>query len=79
MIQVSGKIDDYVIENKNLAPVKNSDKKFALNSAIRKGINNGAGESVVVSLFLENENKVRYDAMILECFKDAEALSIFKK
>ena len=78
-LKVSGKIDDYVIENKNLGPVKNADKKLALNSEIRKGIKKGAGDIVVVSLFLENQNKVKDYAMILECFRDAEVLSVFDK
>lgn len=78
-LKVSGTIDDYVIENKNLGPVKNSDKKMALNSDIRKSINKGAGEIVVVSLFLENQNKSKDDPIIFECFKDAQVLWVFEK
>lgn len=78
-LKVSGTIDDYVIENKNLGPVKNSDKKMALNSDIRKSINKGAGEIVVVTLFLENQNKTKDDPMIFECFKDAQVLVVFEK
>ena len=37
-LKVSGKIDDYQIENKNLGPLKNSDKKMSLNSKIRNFI-----------------------------------------
>ena len=38
-LKVSGKIDDYEINNKNLAPLKNSDKKMSINSEIRNAIN----------------------------------------
>jgi hypothetical protein len=78
-LKVSGKIDDYIIKNKNLGPVKNSDKKMSLNSEIRSSINKGAGEIVLVTLFLENQNDVKDLSMIMECFKDAEVLTVFKK
>lgn len=55
-LKVSGKIDDYEINNKNLAPLKNSDKKMSLNSEIRNFIGKGGGESVNVTLYLVNEN-----------------------
>ena len=34
-LKVSGKIDNFEIKNKNLGPMKNSDKKMAINSEIR--------------------------------------------
>lgn len=78
-LKVSGKRDNYIIENKNLGPVKNSDKKMALNSDIRNSLKKGAGESVVVTLYLENQNKIKDNSMVLECFKEAEAFAVFKK
>ena len=80
-LKVSGKIDNFEIKNKNLGPMKNSDKKMALNSEIRNSIGKGAGDFVNVTLFLENQNeeKTNENEMIFECFKDAEILSKFEK
>ena len=80
-LKVSGKIDDYEIINKNLGPLKNSDKKMSLNSEIRNFIGKGGGEFVNVTLYLVNENteKKNENEMIFECFKDAEVLNIFNK
>lgn len=80
-LKVSGKIDNFEIKNKNLGPMKNADKKMALNSEIRKYIGKRAGDIVNVTLYLENQNKekINMNEMIFECFKDAEVLNIFKK
>jgi hypothetical protein len=80
-LKVSGKIDDFEIKHKNLGPMKNSDKKMAINSEIRNSIGKGAGDSVNVTLYLENQNKgnTNENEMIFECFKDAEVLDFFKK
>lgn len=80
-LKVSGKIDDYEIKSKNLAPLKNSDKKMSLNSEIRNFIGKSRGEFVNVTLYLLNENtkKNNDNEMIFECFKDAEVLNTFKK
>ena len=80
-LKVSGKIDNYELKNKNLAPLKNSDKKMSLNSEIRNFIGKSGGEFVNVTLYLENENaeEKNENEMIFECFKDAEVLSKFKK
>lgn len=80
-LKVSGKIDDYEIENKNLGPVKNSDKKMSLNSDIRNFIGKSGGDFVNVTLYLVNQNveKKHEHEMIFECFKDAEVLNKFSK
>ena len=80
-LKVSGKIDNYELKNKNLAPLKNSDKKMSLNSEIRNFIGKSGGEFVNVTLYLENENveEKNENEMIFECFKDAEVLSKFNK
>lgn len=78
-LKVSGKIDNFEIKNKNLGPMKNSDKKLALNSEIRNFIGKGAGDFVNVTLYLENQNNEKNNEMIFECFKDAEVLNIFNK
>lgn len=78
-LKVSGKIDDYLFKNKNLAPVKDSDKKISLNSEIRSFIGKGGGDIVKVTLYLINEKKEyeNEDEMILECFKDADVLNTY--
>ena len=80
-LKVSGKIDNYELKNKNLAPLKSSDKKMSLNSEIRNFIGKSGGEFVNVTLYLENENaeEKNENEMIFECFKGAEVLSKFKK
>lgn len=80
-LKVSGMIDNYAIVTKNLGPVKNSDKKLALNAEIRKSIGKSAGELVKVTLYLEDQNvqKAGENEMVLDCFKDADVLNKFKK
>lgn len=80
-LKVSGKIDHFEIKNKNLGPMKNSDKKMALNSEIRNAIGKGAGDFVNVTLYLESKNTEENSGneMIFECFKDAEVLNTFNK
>lgn len=78
-LKVSGTIDAYEIKNKNLGPVKNSDKKLSINSDIRKAINKEGGDTVMVTLYLENQNKTNDSSEILACFKDAQVLSFFER
>lgn len=78
-LKVSGTIDNYKIENKNLGPLKNSDKKMALNSEIRNSIKKGAGDTVRVTLSLQNKTTKKDNQIIFDCFTDAGVLSIFQK
>ena len=79
-LKVSGNIDNFEIKNKNLAPIKNADKKLALNSEIRNSIGKTGGEFVNVTLYLENKNaENKNNEMIFICFADAEVLNKFKK
>lgn len=78
-LKVSGTIDGYEIKNKNLGPVKNSDKKMAINSEIRNVINKNGGDTVIVTLYLENQTETNDNSEILECFKDAQVLHIFER
>ena len=80
-IKVNGTIDDYEIRNKNLAPLKNADKKLALNSEIRNSIGKGAGEMVTVTLYLTNQNVAPQNnhSILLDCFKDAGVLDTFNQ
>ena len=80
-LKVSGTIDNFEIKNKNLGPMKNGDKKMALNSEIRNSIGKGAGDLVNVTLYLEDRIHVQTNEneMIFECFKYAEVLVFFKQ
>lgn len=80
-IKVSGTIDSFEIRNKNLGPMKNADKKMALNSEIRNSIGKGAGDLVNVTLYLDNlnEQKAIESDMIFQCFKDADVFNLFEK
>nr|WP_315187124.1 DUF1905 domain-containing protein [uncultured Flavobacterium sp.] len=80
-IKVSGTIDSFEIRNKNLGPMKNADKKMALNSEIRNSIGKGAGDFVNVTLYLgnQNERKAIESDMIFQCFKDADVFNLFEK
>lgn len=80
-IKVSGTIDSFEIRNKNLGPMKNADKKMALNSEIRNSIGKGAGDFVNVTLYLgnQNERKAIENDMIFQCFKDAAVFNLFEK
>jgi hypothetical protein len=78
-LKVSGTIDEYEIKQKNLAPMKDADKKLALNSEIRKSINKNGGDTVTVTLYLDKQNNSSNIETILECFKDADVIKIFEK
>ena len=80
-LKISGTIDTYEVKNKNLAPLKNSDKKMSLNADIRNFIGKGGGDFVTVTLYLENQNiEIKNEnEMIFECFKDASVLNIFER
>lgn len=79
-IKVSGSIDDFKIEKRNLGPIKGEDKMLSVNGEIRKAINKKGGDIVTVTLYLENINtKKNENEIIIECFKDAEVFKIFNK
>lgn len=77
-LKVSGSIDGYKIQHKNLGPVKNGDKKLAINNEIRTAIGKEGGDSVKVTLYLENQNEQPSHHEIFECLSDAGLLEIFK-
>lgn len=55
-LKVSGLIDDYELEEMNLAPRKNRDKIISINKDIRNAIGKGAGDTVTVTLYLHSED-----------------------
>ena len=78
-IKVSGFIDDFEIEARNLAPIKGEDKMLSINSEIRKAINKEGGDIVNVTLYLlSNKEKVN-ESQILETFKESNVLQAFNK
>ena len=77
-IKVSGYIDNYKIESKNLAPTKNEYKMLAVNGEIRKAINKSGGDFVTVTLYLVENNAQLTENQIIATFTDAEVLLQFK-
>lgn len=78
-MKVSGSIDGYNIEKRNLAPIKGADKLISVNESIRKAINKKGGEMVTVTLYLE-ELRERIDQhKIFEILKDADVFDQFEQ
>jgi Domain of unknown function (DUF1905) len=78
-IKVSGFIDNFKIEARNLAPIKGEDKMLSINGEIRKAINKKGGDFVTVTLYpLSNKERIT-DSQILETFKESNVLKAFKK
>ena len=50
-LKVSGCIDNYKFECKNIAPKKGDDKLLSINSEIRQAIGKNAGDKVTVTLY----------------------------
>jgi len=78
-IKVSGEIDGFKFESKNLAPIKNEDKLLSINSEIRKAINKSGGELVTVTLYLENKKEEINEKSIVASFEDADFLAQFNQ
>ena len=78
-IKVSGFIDNYKIEARNLAPIKGEDKMLSINGEIRKAINKKGGDFVSVTLYLLSNKEAITEKEILETFKEAGVLKAFEK
>jgi hypothetical protein len=78
-IKVSGLIDNYKVEARNLAPIKGEDKMLSVNSEIRKAINKKGGDIVTVSLYLLSNQEEITEKQILETFKESGVLEAFEK
>jgi hypothetical protein len=78
-IKVSGLIDNYKIEARNLAPIKGEDKMLSINNEIRKAINKKGGDIVNVSLYLVSKKEEITEKQILETFRESEVLEAFEK
>jgi len=77
-IKVSGTIDSYEFKNMNLAPRKGSDMYMSVNAVIRKAINKKGGDTVIVTMRKDSDNKLTDENDIIDCFRDAEILTKFK-
>jgi len=78
-IIVSGFIDSFKIERRNLAPIKGEDKMLSINAEIRKAINKKGGDIVTVTLYLLSSIKQITEKEVLETFKNSGVLNKFKK
>ncbi len=78
-IKVSGFIDNFKIEGKNLAPTKGENKMLSINSDIRKAINKKGGDIVTVTLYLLSNKEKITESQILETFKESNVLKAFMK
>ena len=78
-IIVSGFIDNYKIERRNLAPIKGEDKMLSINAEIRKAINKKGGDIVTVTLYLLSNKEKITENQILETFKESNVLKAFKE
>lgn len=78
-IKVSGFIDNFRIDARNLAPIKGEDKMLSINSGIRKAISKKGGDFVTVTLYLLSKNERITEKQILETFKESEVIKAFEK
>ena len=76
--KVSGKIDHYRIESKNLMSLKGQDKMLAINESIRKEIGKTGGDFVTVTLQIDSAKKNKNNPYVLDCFRDAGVLPKFE-
>ena len=77
--KVSGFIDDYKLEAKNLFTISGQDKLISINEKIRKAINKKGGETVLVTLYLLAQNEFLTEAQILETFQKSDVLNHFNQ
>lgn len=78
-MKVSGTIDNYKIENINLAKLGDEDKLISINANIRKAINKSGGDTVSVTLYLLTSKEQITEKEVLETFKDSGVLKSFKQ
>jgi hypothetical protein len=76
---VTGTIDGFRIEKRNLAPIKGADKIISINDTIRKAIGKSGGDMVLVTLYLDSFKEKINKKEIIEAFKDAGVLTSFRR
>ena len=77
-LKVSGLIDDYKVESKNLFPIKGQDKLISINNSIRKSINKSGGDLVTATFFLLTTREQVNEKSILETFEESGVLQQFQ-
>lgn len=77
-IKVSGFIDNFKIESRNLAPVTGGDKILSINAEIRNAIHKTGGDIVTVTLYLLSDKEKITESHILQTFKESNVLKAFK-
>jgi Domain of unknown function (DUF1905) len=78
-IKVSGFIDNFEINRRQLAPIKGEDKMLSINGEIRKAINKKGGDIVTVSLYLLSQKEEITEKQILDTFKESGVFKAYKK
>lgn len=78
-LKVSGSIDGYQLESKNLFTIKGQDKLLSVNAEIRKAINKSGGDFVTVTLYLLPREDQVTEKQILVTFKESGVLHAFQK
>jgi predicted CopG family antitoxin len=78
-IKVSGSIDGFKVEKRNLAPIKGGDKIISVNDVIRKAIGKKEGDLVTVTLYLEERQEDITEKKILAAFQDSDVIDNFKR
>lgn len=78
-LKVSGFIDNYKIESKNIFTIKGQDKLLSVNETIRNAINKSGGDFVTVTLYLLTTNEKLSKQKILDTFKESGLLKEFQK
>jgi len=77
-MKVSGSIDGYKIENRNLAPIKGADKMISINHTIRKAIKKTGGDMVNVTLYLSDKPEQIDQQKILDSLDEGGVLDKFQ-
>ena len=78
-ILVSGFIDNFKIERRNLAPIKGEEKMLSINAEIRNAINKKGGDIMTVTLYLLSSNKANYRAGCFRNLPRLRCIKVFKK
>lgn len=76
-IKVSGTIDGYAFEARNLAPRTNQDKMLSVNAAIRQRLGKQAGDTVRVTMYRAEAPTLSTEADVRACLEDAGVLAQF--
>lgn len=78
-LKVSGYIDHYRIDAKNLFTIKGQDKLLSINQEIRTALNKSAGDTVTLNLYLTQPKQSISESQILETFRDSGVLAQYEK